>query len=133
MSHFDPAPINGTRVVGRRVSMTNLSLCLLFSFAILSFSFAPSSLAQQQDSKIDRKLITRVEPDYPPVLRMRQIGGTVRLEITITPKGIVESAKVLGGNPILAESAVIAVKKWKYAPSENSTTTTVSLDFNPYH
>lgn len=113
--------------------MTNLSLYLLFSFAILSFSFAPSSLSQQQDSKTDRKLITRVEPDYPPVLRMRQIGGTVRLEITITPKGAVESAKVLGGNPILAESAVIAVKKWKYAPSETPTTTTVSLDFNPYH
>jgi TonB family protein len=133
LSHFNAAPTNGTRVVGRRQSMTNLSFCLLFSFAILSFSFAPSSLSQQQDSKTDRKLITRVEPDYPPVLRMRQIGGTVRLEITITPKGIVESAKVLGGNPILAESAVIAVKKWKYAPSETSTTTTVSLDFNPYH
>ncbi|HEY2118936.1 MAG TPA: energy transducer TonB [Candidatus Acidoferrum sp.] len=113
--------------------MTNLSLCLLFSFAILSFSFTPSSPAQQQDSKVDRKLITRIEPDYPPVLRMRQIGGTVRLEIIITPKGIVESAKVLGGNPILAESAVAAVKKWKYASSETSTTTTVSLDFNPYH
>jgi TonB family protein len=63
---------------------------------------------------------------------MRQIGGTVRLEVTITPKGTVESAKVLGGNPILAESAVTAVKKWKYATAENSTTTTISLDFNPY-
>jgi TonB family protein len=40
------------------------------------------------------------------------------LEVTITPKGTVESAKVLGGNPILAESAVTAVKKWKYATAE---------------
>ncbi len=63
---------------------------------------------------------------------MRQIGGTVRLEITISPKGSVENAKVLGGNPILVESAVAAVKKWKYAPAETSTTTTVSLEFNPY-
>jgi TonB family protein len=63
---------------------------------------------------------------------MRQIGGTVRLEVTITPRGTVESAKVLGGNPILAESAVIAVKKWKFVSAETATRTTVSLVFNPF-
>lgn len=86
----------------------------------------------QQDSKSDRKLVTRVEPDYPPVLRMRQIGGTVKLEVTIAPVGHVEGTKVLDGNPIPAESAVAAVKKWKYAPADAATTTTVSLEFNPY-
>jgi protein TonB len=96
----------------------------------LALCFALPS--QAQDSKSDRKIVTRVEPDYPPVLKMRQIGGTVRLEVTITPKGVVEGAKVLGGNPILAESAVTAVKKWKFVPADTSTTTTVSLDFNPY-
>ena len=111
--------------------MKNARFRLMFCILILGFSFAPLSSAQL-DSKSDRKLITRVEPDYPSVLKMRQIGGTVRLEVTITPQGAVESAKVLGGNPILAESAVTAVKKWKYASAANSTTTTVSLDFNPY-
>ncbi len=111
--------------------MKNLSLWLLACFSIVSFSFAPASHGQQ-DSKNDRKVATRVEPDYPPVLRMRQIGGTVRLEVTITPQGNVESARVLGGNPILAESAVTAVKKWKFVSAETATTTTVSLVFNPY-
>jgi TonB family protein len=111
--------------------MTNPSLWLLAYFSIVSISFIPPSHGQQ-DSKSDRKVATRVEPDYPPVLRMRQIGGTVRLEVTITPQGTVESAKVLGGNPILAESAVTAVKKWKYVSAETATTTTVSLVFNPY-
>ena len=58
--------------------------------------------------------------------------GTVKLQITITAAGGVEEPKVLGGNPILAESAVAAVKKWKYAAGGGSTTTTVSLEFNPY-
>ncbi|MGB7846982.1 MAG: energy transducer TonB [Candidatus Acidiferrum sp.] len=111
--------------------MKNLPLWLLVCSSIFSFSFPAPSHAQQ-DSETDRKLVTRVEPDYPPVLRMRQIGGTVRLQVTITPKGTVESAKVLGGNAILAESAVTAVKKWKYASAKTATTTTVSLDFNPY-
>jgi TonB family protein len=129
MSGFGTA-MNGIRAAGRRVSMKNLSLWLLVCFS-MSCSFAPRSYAQQ-DSRTDRKLVTRVEPDYPPVLRMRQIGGTVRIQITITPKGTVENAKVLGGNPILGESAVAAVKKWKYASAGTTTTTTVSLEFNPY-
>ncbi|HKN61823.1 MAG TPA: energy transducer TonB [Candidatus Acidoferrales bacterium] len=123
-----PSSLGATR---RRGSVKNLSLWLLVCFSIVSSSFVPP-LHARQDSKIERKLVTRVEPDYPPVLRMRQIGGTVRLEVTISPKGNVENAKVLGGNPILVESAVAAVKKWKYASAATSTTTTVSLDFNPY-
>lgn len=111
--------------------MKNPILWLLICFWIVFFPFAPRSHAQQ-DSKTDRKVATKVEPDYPPVLRMRQIGGTVRLEVTITPQGTVESARVLGGNPILAESAVTAVKKWKYVSAETTTTTTVSITFNPY-
>jgi TonB family protein len=128
---FNAAPANAIRA-GRRVSMKNPFLWLLVCcFSIVCFSFAPPSHGQQ-DSKSDRKVASRVEPDYPPVLRMRQIGGTVRLEVTITPQGTVESAKVLGGNPILAESAVTAVKKWKYMSAQTATTQTVSLIFNPY-
>ena len=113
--------------------MTNktLSLWLLICLATASFAFVASS-HEQDEPKSDRKLVTRVEPEYPPVLRMRQIGGTVKLQVTITPSGTVENPKVLGGNPILAESAVAAVKKWKYAAADNATTTTVSLEFNPY-
>jgi TonB family protein len=127
---FNAPPANAKRA-GRRVSMKIPVLWLLVCFSIVSFSFAPP-MHGQQDSKSDRKVATRVEPDYPPVLRMRQIGGTVRLEVTITPQGTVESAKVLGGNPILAESAVTAFKKWKYMSAQTATTTTVSIVFNPY-
>jgi TonB family protein len=124
-------PLSSICAAGRRVGVKNLFSWLLICFSIVSLCFV-SPLHARQESKIERKLVTRVEPDYPPVLRMRQIGGTVRLEITIAPKGNVENAKVLGGNPILVESAVAAVKKWKYASAETSTTTTVSLEFNPY-
>lgn len=131
MLQLRKTPLSSIRAARRRGSVKNLFSWLLVCFSIVSLCFV-SPLRARQDSKIERRLVTRVEPDYPPVLRMRQIGGTVRLEITISPKGSVENAKVLGGNPILVESAVAAVKKWKYAPAETSTTTTVSLEFNPY-
>jgi TonB family protein len=75
-------------------------------------------------------LLTRVEPEYPDVLRQRRIGGSVRLKLRISPKGAVEEVLVLGGNPILAEEAVKAAKRWIYSPWSSQTTTDVTLSFD---
>jgi TonB family protein len=131
MSGLSTVPRNEMRVE-RKLSRRKALVWVALACAALGFFCVVTPLRAQDESKSDRKLITRVEPDYPPVLRMRQIGGTVRLQIDITPAGKVENPKVLGGNPILAESAVAAVKKWKYAVADAATTTTVSLEFNPY-
>ena len=77
-----------------------------------------------------RKLITRVEPLYPATLHANHIGGIVRMKVTIAPNGSVESVELLGGNPILGESAVVAVKKWIYAAGLR-TKTEVSIQFDP--
>lgn len=78
----------------------------------------------------ERRLIIRVEPDYPETLRRLNIGGTVRLRLSISSKGNVEQVELLGGNPILAESAVLAVKKWVYAPARSRTIAEVSITFD---
>ncbi len=89
-------------------------------------------LIDQRDQG-ERRLLTRVEPAYPETLQKLQIGGTVRLSITISPKGTVESAAVLGGNPILAEEAEKAVKQWIYAPGPSRTTMEVTIPFGANH
>jgi TonB family protein len=78
----------------------------------------------------ERILITRVEPDYPETLKRLNIGGTVRLRLSISTKGNVEHVELLGGNPILAESAVLAVRKWVYAPARSRTIAEVSITFD---
>jgi TonB family protein len=78
-----------------------------------------------------RRLITRVEPVYPRELQSKNIGGTVRLRVTIAPNGSVESAEVLGGNPILGESAAAAVKRWVYAAGPSRTKTEIVVPFDP--
>ena len=45
---------------------------------------------------VERRLLTRVEPEYPETLQRLQIGGTVRLAVTIAPKGSVEKVVLLG-------------------------------------
>jgi TonB family protein len=101
---------------------------LLLSMMAIS---ATSALAQKQPAP-DRKKISTVKPDYPPLLKYQQIGGLVRLVATVLPDGTVARVEIRGGNPILAESAVAAVMKWKYAPSASQTTEDISLSFSPH-
>jgi len=83
------------------------------------------------ESDGNRRLITRVEPVYPRELQSKHIGGTVRLRITIAPNGSVESTELLGGNPILGESATAAVKRWVYAAGPARTKTEIVVPFDP--
>jgi len=80
-----------------------------------------------------RKLIARIEPDYPAMLRERGIGGTVRMSVVIAPSGNVKEVKLRGGDAALGEAAVAAVRKWKYAPANSETETEVSISFEPQH
>ena len=79
----------------------------------------------------ERRLVKSVAPNYPETLQRLGIGGTVRLALTVAPKGNVENVALLGGNPILAESAIIAVKQWIYAVGHSRTTLEVSIPFAP--
>ncbi len=79
----------------------------------------------------ERQLVTRVEPKYPDDLLKRSIGGTVRLKVFIAANGSVDHVDLLGGNPILGESAVAAVQKWKYAAANSKTTVEISVPFDP--
>lgn len=89
--------------------------------------------AQTEDSPAnDRKVIARVEPRYPPTLERLYIGGVVRLQVDVAPDGRVESAQLIGGNPILGQSAIAAVKQWKYARAKTKTRTVERLEFDPH-
>ena len=80
----------------------------------------------------NRKMMIRVEPEYPDTLKRLGIGGTVRLRVTISAKGNVENVELLGGNPILGESAVAAVKQWVYTSGHSRTFTEVIIPFDSH-
>jgi TonB family protein len=86
------------------------------------------------DSKdnAQRKVIRRVKPEYPETLRRLNIGGTVRLRVTISAKGNVEEVELLGGNPILGEAAIVAVKQWVYTAGHSRELIEVSIPFDPH-
>jgi protein TonB len=57
-----------------------------------------------------------VQPEYPEKAREKHITGDVLLKATIGHDGRIAELTVISGDPILAKSAVKAVKQWRYQP-----------------
>jgi len=53
----------------------------------------------------------------------------VKIEVVVRENASVKSAKVLGGNPVLIESAADAIRKWKFEPASQETTEVVQVQF----
>jgi TonB family protein len=57
------------------------------------------------------------------------ISGVARVAATVNPKGSVIQVRELGGNPVLVEALMRAVKTWTYEPSRNLSTIEVKFEF----
>jgi TonB family protein len=107
-------------------------------FATIAFSAAALTLIPVKSLAQDaptgdvkdhggRKVKSSVKPVYPDVARQMHITGTVRLEATVGPDGKVRDTRVVGGSPMLAQEATIAVKKWKYEEAPKETVEVVEV------
>jgi TonB family protein len=103
------------------------SFAILCGIALLFLCVGPS---QAQDNA--RKVLKRAPVPYPPILKSKGIGGTVRLKVFVKPDGTVRDTEVLGGNPILAESAQKSVMQWKFSPGSSETIMEISVVFDPH-
>lgn len=61
------------------------------------------------------RLISQVDPVYPPLAITTRVSGRVILEAVIDEDGNVTNLTVLSGHPLLRNAAVEAVKQWKYS------------------
>jgi TonB family protein len=113
----------------RRVG--GLIIALALALALGTGLFAPTRTAQGQDYA-DRKVITRVAPAYPELAKRMHVGGVVKLEIVIRANGRVKSTKVVGGNPVLIESATEAVRQWKFEAAREENTEVVEVTFTAH-
>ncbi len=61
-------------------------------------------------------LLHKVTPNYPPLAKQARIQGSVVLQATIGKDGSIQNLRILSGHPMLTQSALDAVKQWKYKP-----------------
>jgi periplasmic protein TonB len=76
-----------------------------------------SAPIRRTEGYMEAALTHRVQPLYPVVAKTAHISGVVRLRAIIATDGSVRQLEVLSGNPILAQSAVAAVREWRYRPT----------------
>lgn len=85
----------------------------------------------QTKSELERKIVEKVAPVYPPLAKRMNIKGVVKLEVVVRANGTVKSTKIVGGNPVLIDSATDAVRKWKFEPAPAESTGVVEVVFEP--
>ena len=65
---------------------------------------------------MQENLISKVTPKYPPEAKVARIEGTVVLDAVIDKSGRVERLNVVSGPGELQQSALNAVRQWRYKP-----------------
>ena len=77
----------------------------------------------------DRKIVVKTTAVYPTLAKSMNIHGMVKLEADVLPNGTVKSVEIKGGHPILTQSAVSAVERWKFEPAAHETKENVQIEF----
>ena len=82
-------------------------------------------------AELTRKVKTRVAAAYPDLARRMNLRGTVKIMVTVLPNGDLKDTKVMGGNPILVNAAMEALKKWRFESAQEESSGTVEFKFEP--
>lgn len=80
-------------------------------------------------------LVQATQPVYPAVAKAARVSGTVELHATISKNGTVKDLQVLNGPVMLRQSAIDAVRNWRYRPYKldnvpTEVETTISVVFS---
>jgi TonB family protein len=62
-------------------------------------------------------LVQRVAPAYSPLALQQSVEGTVRVHVTIDKNGVPQALRVISGDGRLANSAIAAIRRWRYRPA----------------
>jgi TonB family protein len=101
------------------------------AIALLLTSLTFLHAGAQDSSESSRKVVVRTPAAYPTLARSMNIRGTVKLQAQVAPNGTVRKIDVLGGHPLLTQSAVTAVGHWKFEPAPRETKEAIEIKFEP--
>lgn len=77
------------------------------------------------------QILKRVNPKYPRRAKIKKKSGHVQLSFSIDKKGEVSNIYVIDSTPqgIFEQSAIKAIKRWKFKPTEDSKNATITFNF----
>jgi periplasmic protein TonB len=77
---------------------------------------SPQGPAQVSSGVMAGQLIYKVTPQYPAIALAARVEGTVVLQAMISKSGTIENLRILSGPAMLQQTAIDAVKQWRYRP-----------------
>ncbi len=86
--------------------------------AALLFSGASGFAQSGSTDETKRKVKTKTAPMYPELAKRMNVAGKVKIEVVITPDGL------------LVQACQDAVKEWKFMPAPEETTQVVEFEFH---
>lgn len=78
---------------------------------------ADGSPRKVTDGVLAGKALSRPQPEYPKMARAAGVDGEVVVEVIVSETGVIESARVISGHPLLRDNALAAAKKWVFEPT----------------
>ena len=118
-------------IVSLQTIVRSTSKIFVSAVALTVLVAGVGTLTTNAQEALERKVKSKIAPSYPELARKMNLAGVVKLEITVAPNGTVKDTKVIGGNPILVNAAVDAVKKWRFEPGNEDSVGLVEFKFDP--
>jgi TonB family protein len=112
--------------VSGRAKTLVVAVALVLAMAASCLRAGAQSTSPSEAKRQVKRLLT---PQYPELAKKLNLSGTVRIEVTIAPDGIVKHTRVLGGHPLLAASAEEAAQKSTFEPGPKETTEVIEFKF----
>ena len=101
---------------------------------LVAKAYMPGLSAPVSQGVSGGQLLRRVSPTYPVQARTQRLQGKVVLSALVASDGTVRNLKLIEGPATLAQSAMEAVKQWRYTPfvlngKAIERETTITVDF----
>jgi TonB family protein len=118
--------------VERKPKVLVIAVVLLLSVVVHPQGTPDSQKAASAEPHI-LKGVHREAPVYPPEAKAKKISGMVIVEAVVDKEGNVISTRIIEGDKIFWQSALTAIKAWKFEPltSQRQEKTTIKIGFAP--
>jgi TonB family protein len=111
----------------RLMHMTRVLICAIATLSLCGFAQCASNSAETNSQVIITNLAA---PMYPALALQARITGTVKLNVTISASGSVESLDVVSGHPLLTKAAVDSIHQAQFQCRECKASVTFLMTYH---
>lgn len=112
------ASVSRTRVLETRIEpLQNRCGCVLREEKVSPTGYVEAQKALISGGVLNGKAISLPKPAYPAIARSARASGVVTVQVVVDANGCVQSARAIGGHPLLQSAATEAAQQACFTPT----------------